>query len=283
MLDKIKTIEALIQPLEVNVFKLTDVWRDDHTEISAKATELALLIDEKHYDLTAEFTFHVLAAHPTKPLGLASIQDFDVTCDLSGASHSMYVTERAKEHILKYIIDSLCYHSVPQFSMTKRSPLYPIALHKSCSLGASGFTNTLDGVYEWCQRTANDVRESLGSENLKASLFPYREQDYEMICFNIHHEFSGFYYDIEFILDSDHDYSPPDRGQLIGVPDAIEALHIIGILKAELGICISSIGRQGNEINPRCIPHSEDKSRTNGKLKLFLLPCDYQTGHSNDK
>lgn len=133
----------------------------------------------------------------------------------------------------------------------------------ACHLPASGFTVTLNGVYDWAKHHIEIINKVFGS-NCNAHLWSYREQSSEWISFTVYNE--KHIHDILFLIGQPHNfnYSYPY------VPDSCEALHMIGLITNALKIN-TEIGLNQNETNKYCTGQTEWKeNQTNAQIEFIL-------------
>lgn len=150
-------------------------------------------------------------------------------------------------------------------SEIENSPFVLEPGENACGLNASGFSYTLNGVYDWATQAANLVQETLGTHDLNAHLRAYREQGYESMCLTIWKDDLKDRCDFNFTLGEKHDFHLEEPY----VPDANEALHMIGILTQTLNVKVE-IGGHRNETNRYCTPKPWRKGQTNAPLKVIL-------------
>lgn len=103
-------------------------------------------------------------------------------------------------------------------------------------LTATGGTVTGEGAAAWVASTAAEIREIIGSESCQAHLWCYRDPE-ECVALDVWSE----RHDVALTLRS-AGVLDLSGGRQILVPDAIEALHLAGLVLALLGIR-PSVGR----------------------------------------
>lgn len=132
-----------------------------------------------------------------------------------------------------------------------------------CRLPASGFTYTPDEVYIWAKRVVAAIRAALPSGTPpNVLMWAYREQRREWLSL-IFHDTQERDYCLTFLIGDPHDFHMTE----LTVPDMTEALHMAGILIADLDAVVS-IGRRWNEVNRTCTPDAWVDGQTSGVLKL---------------
>lgn len=136
-----------------------------------------------------------------------------------------------------------------------------------CRLPASGFTDTLNGVYDWATKVVAKVRSDLGVGPVRVSVWAYREQERQWLAADFHADDFGLArsYPMTFVVGETHDFDLEEPN----VPDMTEALHMVGILCEALGATIE-IGRRCNEVNRYCTPEAWGPGQTNARLVILV-------------
>lgn len=135
-------------------------------------------------------------------------------------------------------------------------------MDKQCYLPASGFTNTLNEVYDWAKMVVASARSRLSGSQLRVAVWAYREQGYEWLAVDFFDEADNDYL-MTFLIGDEHDFHADEPR----VPDMTEALHMAGIVIEALGAKIE-LGRRCNEVNKYCTPEAWTETQTNAMLAL---------------
>lgn len=139
-----------------------------------------------------------------------------------------------------------------------------IAMKKVCRLPASGFTHTLNEVYDWANAVAKSAKAAMHHQPVKVSIWAYREQNAEWLSVDFYtDDQSDGDYIMTFLIGEPHSFDL----QQPTAPDMTEALHMAGILCDALDAHIS-LGRRNNEVNRYCTPDPWSPNQTNGKLRI---------------
>jgi hypothetical protein len=139
---------------------------------------------------------------------------------------------------------------------------------RRCRLPASGFTETLDDVYDWASSLVNQLNQlRVAAKPVQAFVWAYREQSFELVALDFD---GGIDACLQFLIGEPHNfYASINDGGVIAVPDMTEALHMIGIVLDALDIKEVKIGKRVNEVNPYCTPSQWVPGQTNAPLKIM--------------
>lgn len=132
-----------------------------------------------------------------------------------------------------------------------------------CKLDVSGFSYTLNQVYDWAVGVLKEITEQLGHKDLVAKVRPMRVNGDETINLSIWKKDKSDRFDINFQMGDIHDFDLNDPC----VPDSIEAMHMIGIVCKSLNLKIEITG-SNNELNPYCTPTEWAQDQTNATLEI---------------
>ncbi len=133
---------------------------------------------------------------------------------------------------------------------------------EKCRLPASGFTETLDRIYDWAKQVVSAAKAELHGADIRTLVWAYREQNCEWLSVGIYDE-NNFNYIITFLIGEPHNFDI----NCPSVPDMTEALHMTGIVLDALGL-VATIGRRGNEVNKYCTPETWKPAQTSATLVL---------------
>ena len=111
-------------------------------------------------------------------------------------------------------------------------------LESVSELDASGTTQSTQDIQKAVERLAALARDKFGSEKIKAHVWPYREQGYEMVSLDLY---------VDGIDERDwmpviitavncNDFSVVDEPDVV---DISEALHLVGLLSKKLDLDVS--------------------------------------------
>lgn len=132
----------------------------------------------------------------------------------------------------------------------------------SCRLSASGFTHTLDGVYDWAKVVVAAAKKKLNGP-ITLTLWAYRHGGHEYLAADFYTKANESYC-LSFVVHHPHDFDLEQPG----VPDMTEALHMVGIVAEALEATIE-IGCRQNETNKYCTPAPWQPGQTNARLVLI--------------
>jgi len=131
------------------------------------------------------------------------------------------------------------------------------------TLSVTGFTYTSEIGYRWCEYHIQKVREQYDPEKaINALLWSYRLGPTEVISLELSQEKP--FYSIELLAGGEFDDDV--TSDEFTVPDLVEALHLIGIVKASLTLDIE-VGRRSNETNQKLLEQPLKPNQTNGYLR----------------
>lgn len=134
-----------------------------------------------------------------------------------------------------------------------------------CRLPASGFTQTLNPVYDWASTVVAYLQTLANSQKVEAGLWAYREQFSEWLALDLT---GGVNAHITFLIGEPHNFhSDLDDGGVVAVPDMTEALHMAGIICDAFNAKVD-VGCRANEVNRYCTPGPWGPNQTNARLKV---------------
>lgn len=136
-------------------------------------------------------------------------------------------------------------------------------MNNQCRLPASGFTETLNEVYEWAKNTVIKAKAAMPDGGITVVVWAYREQNSEWLSVDFYDEKDRDYC-MTFLIGEPHTFEMSEPY----VPDMTEALHMVGIVIEALGAKVK-IGRRCNEVNKYCTPEEKwEEGQTNAHLSL---------------
>lgn len=139
-----------------------------------------------------------------------------------------------------------------------------------CEVLPSGYTYTLNNVYDWAKESLKKIKHELGisliesKDDVKAYMWAYRYDNgkNKYIAFDLVNIKNNFHYCINFSIGDKHTFNINEPT----VPDVVEAIHMIGLISTALGIK-TEIGSYSNEVNKYCITDRD----TNHKSAPLLI------------
>lgn len=137
---------------------------------------------------------------------------------------------------------------------------------ETCFLPSNGFTFTKNEVYDWLRNIVRKIKSEIGDEKLVAYSWAYRvgDDNQELLAFDIVNDKEEIYPLAFCPVAEKHGYQ---LGDVVDVPDLIEAWHMIGMLTQAMNIEVH-IGVTGNELNEYCTDEWKLPNQTNAQMKL---------------
>lgn len=137
---------------------------------------------------------------------------------------------------------------------------------RTCFLPPSGFTFTKNEVYDWLRNIVRKIKSEIGDDHLVAYCWAYRvgDDNQELLAFDIGNDKDEIFPLAFCPVAQKHGYQ---LGDVVDVPDLIDAWHMIGMLTQAMNIDVR-IGVTGNELNEYCTDKWVHKNQTNARMKL---------------
>lgn len=137
---------------------------------------------------------------------------------------------------------------------------------KHSGLSKSG-TDTTSLLHIVAGKVVVKIREKLGVDNLKANVWPFREQGFEHLACDVKNGVD--IYSITICAAGKTSIQPVREKSLeLELFDMAEALHFAGIVTTALSSSIE-LGSQANEVNQELLSEPLGEGKTNGKLDLW--------------
>ncbi len=98
-----------------------------------------------------------------------------------------------------------------------------------------GVINTSTAIQDWAGQNIAAIQDLMGIERIRGRIRSFREQDCEMIALDMSSDQHSSLYQILVTIGFDHDFHQNEPS----VPDAAEAIHMLGLVANGLNIEIS--------------------------------------------